>query len=104
MHGGKEIEMPLTPALETDVATDVIKDGSLSVVVTVDACEVGTTVLISTAIVVVGAAPVPVTPPTLMGELAADTTAFTVVIFVVTTSYVTTLLSRRLRAALCAKF
>ena len=104
MHGGEEIEIPLTPALEADVATDVVKDGSLRVAVTVDACEVGTAVLISTAIVVVGAAPAPVTPPTLMGELAADTAAFTVVLFVVTTSYVTTLLSRRLRAALCAKF
>ena len=104
MHGGEEIEMPLTPAFEADVVIFVVKDGSLRVAVTVDACEVGIAVLISAVIVVVRAAPAPVTPPTLLGELAADTAACTVVLFVVTTSYVTTLLSRRLRAALCAKF
>ena len=85
VHGGEEIEIPLTPALEADVAIDVVNDGSLRVAVTVDACEVGTAVLISTAIVVVGAAPAPVTPPTVMGELAAETAAFTFVLFVVTT-------------------
>jgi len=104
VHGGEEIEMPLTPAFEAAVATDVVKDGSLRVAVMVDACEVGTVVVTSTAIVVVGAAPAPVTPPTVIDELAVAKAAFNVALFVVTTLYITTLLSRRLRAALCAKF
>lgn len=85
MHGGEEIEMPLTPAFEAAVATDVVKDGSLRVAVMVDACEVGIAVVTSTAIVVVGAAPAPVTPPTVIGELAVAKAAFNVVLFVVTT-------------------
>jgi hypothetical protein len=85
VHGGEEIEIPLTPAFEADVAISVVKDGSLRVAVTVDACEVGIAVFISAAIVVVGAAPVPVTPPTVIGELAADKAVFNVALFVVKT-------------------
>lgn len=77
--------IPLTPAFEADVAIAVVKDGSLRVAVTVDACAVGIAVVISAAIVVVGAAPVPITPPTVIGELAAATAVFNVALFVVTT-------------------
>mmetsp|Transcript_1088 Transcript_1088/g.3406 ORF Transcript_1088/g.3406 Transcript_1088/m.3406 type:complete len:233 (+) Transcript_1088:2086-2784(+) len=103
VHGGTDTVTPLTPAVVAAVLTEVVNDEDMTVDCTVDTALDGTVYVTANANVVVGVAGVPVAPPTVIAAAAAVFTELAVARFVVETSYVTTLLNRRRRAAVCEK-